>query len=140
MATDKRFLGTGWSFPPTFDSLTKGVTMVSAEIDIRQSLMILLGTTPGERVMQPSYGCGLRHLVFENLNQSTLTDIRDVIERAVRFFEPRIILNLVSIDDSDWIEGLLRIGLDYTIISTNTRNNLVYPLYLREGSGVGYRA
>jgi hypothetical protein len=140
VATDKRFLGTGWSFPPTFDSLTKGVTMVSAEIDIRQSLMILLGTTPGERVMQPSYGCGLRHLVFENLNQSTLTDIRDVIERAVRFFEPRIILNLVSIDDSDWIEGLLRIGLDYTIISTNTRNNLVYPLYLREGSGVGYRA
>jgi len=140
MATNKSFLGVGWGFPPAFDSLRKSAVMVAAEDDIAQSLRILMGTTPGERVMQPTYGCNLRHLMFEVINQSTLTDTRDVIERAIRFFEPRITLNAVVIDDTDWIDGLLRVLIDYTIVSTNTRTNLVYPVYLREGSAVGYQA
>ena len=140
MANDKSFLGVGWGFPPAFDSNTRAAMLVSADDDIQQSLHILMRTTPGERVMQPTYGCNLRHLVFEVMNQSILTDIRDTIERAIRFFEPRIILNAVVIDDSDWIDGVLKARLDYTIVSTNTRTNLVYPLYLREGSAAGYQA
>ncbi len=113
--------------------------MVSAEEDIRQSLQILMETTPGERVMQPNYGCDLRHLVFEVINQSTATDIRDTIERAVRLYEARVILEDVSIDTSDWIDGLLKVRLVYTIIQTNTRNNLVFPLYLLEGTSAGFQ-
>jgi len=134
------FLGTGWGFPPTFDHHTRAATLVSAEEDIAQSLRILFGTTPGERVMQPTYGCDLKFLVFEDIDEGILTDIKDAIERAVRFFEVRITLNDVTIDISDWLNGVLLINLDYTIRTTNTRNNLVYPLYLREGSGVGHQA
>ena len=75
MAETTDFLGVGWAFPPAFDDLAKGVRMVSAETDIRQSLVILLGTIPGERVMQPDYGCDLRRLVFEPINQNTITDL-----------------------------------------------------------------
>ena len=147
MAEDNSFLGRGWAFPPGFHHTSRGAVMASAEDDIAQSLRILFGTTPGERVMQPTYGCDLKFMVFEELNESTITDIRDAVERAVRFFEVRVTLNAVTVeegewqgDDRGWSEGVLRIVLDYTVRATNTRNNLVYPLYLREGSGVGRRA
>jgi phage baseplate assembly protein W len=137
---DKTFLGTGWAFPPSFEPATGAAMRASAEEDIAQSLRILFGTMPGERVMQPTYGCELKSMVFEEITTSTLTDIKDIVERAVRFFEVRITLNRIDVDESEAIEGVLRLVLDYTIRSTNTRSNLVFPLYLREGSSVGHRA
>lgn len=137
---DKTFLGTGWAFPPAFEPVTGGVMLASAEEDIAQSLRILFGTMPGERVMQPTYGCELKTMVFEELTTSTVTDIKDIVERAIRFFEVRITVNRIDIDESEWLEGVLRLVLDYTIRTTNTRSNLVFPLYLKEGSSVGRRA
>ena len=55
------WLGRGWSFPPEFDRQSLAVNMVSADADIAQSLTILLNTSPGERVMNPAYGCGKCH-------------------------------------------------------------------------------
>jgi hypothetical protein len=135
MNNELSFLGTGWSFPPEFNRRGK-VTMVSAEADIRQSLLILLGTTPGERVMQPTFGCGLRSQVYENINESTVTVLKDLIKRAILFFEPRVILHLIEIDQSRAYDGYLDIHLVYSIISTNTRHNIVYPFYFREGTDV----
>ena len=133
---DMSFLGKGWSFPPEFSKREKAVKMVTAEEDIKESLLILLSTSPGERLMQPTYGCGLKALIFENITESSLTEIRDVIERAVLFFEPRI--NLDSIDiDSDYIfDGLINIQLNYTIRMTNSRSNIVYPFYFKEGTNL----
>ncbi len=110
--------------------------MVSAEDDIRESLRILLSTSPGERVMQPAYGCGLRDLVFEGVTESTKTEIQDVVERAILFFEPRIELQGIEIDTTAVYDGLIAIELTYTIRSTNTRSNIVYPFYFREGTNV----
>lgn len=139
-AQDSSFLGTGWAFPPAFDPRSKQALMVSAARDIEQSLRILLGTTPGERVMQPEYGCGLKHLVFEAVDTNIVTEIKDLVAKAVLFHEARIDLEAVDVDDRDWTEGRLYLRLDYTIRSTNSRHNLVYDLYLREASGEGYRA
>lgn len=136
MAEDKSFLGTGWSFPPQFNKSAGGVIMVSLEDDIRESLKILLGTSPGERTMQPSYGCGLRDLVFGNVTASAVTELKDTIDRAILFFEPRIILNSVTIDTSEQFNGVLKINLDYTVRSTNSRSNMVYPFYFKEGTQV----
>jgi phage baseplate assembly protein W len=134
--TDSPFLGTGWSFPPQFDWRTKQAVLVSQAQDIEQSLMILLSTVPGERVMQPSYGCGLKRMVFETINESTVTEIKDIIARAVLFFEVRITLNDVQVETDAVLEGVLRLRLDYTIRTTNTRHNMVYPLYLLEGTAI----
>lgn len=136
MATDTQFLGTGWAFPPSFDWRSKEATLVSQVEDIEQSLRILLGTVPGERVMQPTYGCGLKRMVFETLNDSTATEIRDIVSKAILFFEVRITLHGVDLDWSEIAEGLLRLKLDYTVRTTNTRANMVYPFYLREGTNL----
>jgi phage baseplate assembly protein W len=135
VVADKSFLGTGWSFPPEF-SRRGAVHMVSAEEDIRQSLTILLGTAPGERVMQPSFGCGVKIQVFESINESTITVLKDVIWRAILFFEPRVTVDVIQSDSSHALEGRLEFNIQYTIISTNTRHNVVYPYYFREGSDV----
>jgi len=133
---DKTFLGTGWGFPPAFEGVACAARMVSAEQDVRESLHILLSTNPGERVMQPAYGCGIKRMVFETVNDSTVTEIKDIVAKAVLFFEVRITLHEIDIDWSDYANGVLRLKLDYTVRTTNTRTNMVYPLYLREGTNL----
>lgn len=147
---DRSFLGTGWSFPPLFERRQHGpaaqqrhqlrAALVAAEEDIQQSLRILLGTNPGERVMQPGYGCGIKRMVFEQLDESRLTEIRHLVEQAILFFEPRISVNAVALDTARLLEGELLIHIDYTVRTTNSRSNMVFPLYLREGTGLGAAA
>lgn len=130
MAADRNFLGTGWAFPPAFDGRTLDAVMVSDGQDVRESLRILLSTMPGERVMHPTYGCGLRRMVFEQVSESLLTEIRSLIEKAILFFEQRIVLERVDFDTDALFEGVLKIGLFYTLRSTSARDNMVFPLYL----------
>ena len=131
----RAWLGTGWSFPPDFNRRARDVTMVSEEEDIRQSLEILLSTTPGERIMNPAYGCGLKLLTFENISESTVTEIQDVISRAVLFFEPRVRVDTNEVDVEEFNRGIITIHLNYTIRITNSRANMVYPFYFQEGTG-----
>lgn len=136
MDSDKSFLGSGWGFPPAFDRRSKSARIVAGEEDIKESLRILMATSPGERVMQPAYGCGLKGHVFESINENTLTVIRDTIQRAVLFFEPRISLEVVEINTAESHEGVLHIKLVYTVRTTNSRSNLVYPFYFLEGTNI----
>ena len=136
MSRNKAFLGRGWTFPPEFHSRGKQAQMVSQEDDIQEALWILLSTVPGERVMRPTYGCGLKAMVFEAMSEPTLTEIRDVVERAILFFEPRIELESVELEIVDELGGHVDIHLEYTIRTTNSRANMVYPFYLREGTNL----
>jgi hypothetical protein len=133
--SDVPFLGTGWSFPPTFDKGGATVEMLSDEDDIRSSLEILLSTSTGERIMQPKYGCDLKRFLFEPLNTSMKTLIKDLVKKSILYFEPRVKLEDISLvtDDNN---GVLVITVEYTIISTNTRNNLVFPYYIKEGTNI----
>jgi phage baseplate assembly protein W len=135
---DKQFLGVGWGFPPQFHRQAgqTGVRMVTEDEDIRESLRILLSTRPGERVMQPGYGCGLHTMVFETVNESTVTEIRDLVERAILFYEPRINLEGIEVEMENVYDGRLDIRIDYRIRQTNTRSNMVYPFYFIEGTHV----
>jgi uncharacterized protein len=134
--SDQSFLGRGWGFPPAFDKRRKGVGMLEDEEDIQSSLHILLTTRIGERVMQPTYGCNLDELVFESLSSTFKSYIRDLVMSAILHHEPRIKLNSVELDDSRELEGFVMIEIDYTIRSTNTRFNYVYPYYINEGTDI----
>ena len=129
------FLGTGWAFPPEFNKASGSVEMAQGERDIQQSLEILLSTSIGERVMQPLYGCNLRDYQFEPLSNTFLGFLVDLVERAILFFEPRIVVENISITEPGdvlVVEGMVLISIDYVIAGTNSRYNYVYPFYLRE--------
>lgn len=108
--------------------------MVSDTVDIAESLRILLSTYPGERVMLPAYGCGLRRMVFEDISEQMMTEIKEMIRKAILFFEPRITLIRISTQLIDPLGGHLEISLDYNVRTTNTRHNLVYPFYLYQAT------
>ncbi len=129
------FLGTGWSFPPTFNREAGSVELVSDEEDIRQSLNILLSTTLGERVMQPRYGCDLTNYVFENMNSSVIGYLKDRVKNAILYYEPRIVAEKIEVtaaESFDLIEGKFTISIDYSIPGTNSRFNYVYDYYKNE--------
>ncbi len=130
---DKTFLGTGWSFPPTFNNNEGKVEMVSNAVDVLESLKVLVSTIPGERVMLSDYGCNLNPLLFENITASLFTKIRDTIGNAILRYEPRIILVDIQFTDGG-TEGVLNIEIDYIIRTTNSRQNFVFPYYLNEGT------
>lgn len=133
---EKSFLGHGWAFPPSFDDAITGVQMVSEIEDIRQSLMILISTTPGERIMTPAYGCDLNKMVFERITESTRYKIIALVERAILLFEPRITVNKTEVKLASVEPGILHIIVDFSVIQSNTRSNIVYPFYLNEGTHV----
>ena len=126
-------LGVGWAFPPQFE-ITGKVIVVADEVDIHESLLILLSTVPGERIMHPTFGCGLKALIFEQINESLLTKIRDVVTRSILLFEPRITLERLSFNQDEIADGLLKIEIFYFIRATQTPYNLVYPFYLDSGA------
>ena len=141
MATESNennpFLGTGWSFPPTFKTSLGGqVEMTSDEVDIDQSLEILLSTALGERVMLPEYGTNLERLLFEPLNTTTITYMRKLLTRAILKYEPRIEVEQIDLEGSNSLEGLVNIRIDYRVRTTNSRSNYVYPFYKAEGTNL----
>jgi uncharacterized protein len=131
---DRSFLGRGWSFPPTFSKQSGGLIMTSDEEDIKKSLEILLSTAIGERFLQPLYGCNLDEYVFEPFNATLSTEIRLTVKDAIDLYEPRLRLLAVRLDTGLMNEGRVDIAIEYQIISTNSRFNLVYPFYINEAN------
>jgi uncharacterized protein len=131
---ERAFLGTGWSFPPTFSRLGQGVEMVSEDRDIRESLWVLFSTALGERLLLPEYGSALWQLVFQNLTTSLMAQMEDAVRQAILYWEPRIDVDDVTIQADANLAGRVFITVEYTIRTTNARSNLVYPFYLQEGT------
>ena len=127
----RAFLGRGWAFPVEADP-SGDVVLAKYEEDIRQAVRIILGTSPGERVMRPDFGSGLRALAFEPLNTTTLALARQRVEQALIVWEPRIDQIQVRVTPEPPL-GRLLVEVDYRVRATNTFYNLVYPFYLLEG-------
>lgn len=143
-----KFLGQGWRFPPEFNvqldaegyATGPGNTgMIAGDADIHESLQILFSTFRGERILKPDYGVGIEEHVFDPTDETQLGDLRSQIEHAILFFEPRIKLSTISLDTSDVENGVLNIRIEYRIPAINSRSNIVYPMYFKEGTNIRAR-
>jgi len=130
------FLGTGWSFPPEFVLETGEVRMTSDEEDIHASLKILFGTAVGERFLNPKYGLDMHEMLFEPINTTMTTLLKDRIKIAILIYEPRIDLLSLDLNTSAQYEGRVSIVMEYAVRATNSRYNLVYPFYTTGGNEV----
>ena len=128
----RAFLGIGWAFPVC---LSGGrVLMSEYEKDIREAIFVILRTNPGERVMRPEFGAGLRDFLFESISTETIERLRTRVSQALIDFEPRIDVNSLAINVDTSEPNKLLIEMHYTVRATNTQHNLVYPFYLEEGT------
>lgn len=128
----KDFLGVGWKFPVGVD-VERKIAMSRYEEDIKEAILIILGTSKGERVMRPDFGCGIHDLVFAPINTTTVSLVESSVREGLTLYEPRIELIKVEASDKQSSEGKLLVSIDYRVRSTNNRFNLVYPFYLKEG-------
>lgn len=108
-------IGIGWSFPPHFDYLGGKVLMTTGEAEINGSLSVLFSTRLKERLFRPYYGSNLEEFLFKSLTTAAVNRMTDMIDRAVRKFEPRIRLRAIDIGRTVPAEGVLQIVLQYTI-------------------------
>lgn len=132
---NKGFLGRGWKFPVEFSRGNNSASLVQHEEDIKESLIILLTTIRGSRFLRPSYGTSVRTLIFEPLDTNTATFISEEIKKAILVHEPRVFVDKV-LATQESLNGTLEVSINYTIISSNTRSNLVFPFYLNEGTNI----
>jgi len=129
MIIEQDFLGKGIKSPV---GIKEGkIATSSGEELIRESIMIILGTAKGERVMRPDFGCDIYELVFAPNNTSTATLISVYVKEALLKWEPRIEVLNVTVEPDKEDGNKLNINIDYLIKTTNTKKNLVYPFYLR---------
>lgn len=135
MAEQNSILGRGWSFPVRFKKGSFTAELSEDEKDIRESLIILLKTSLGERVMRPDYGANMEDMLFEAINVTTASIIINRLKRAILFHEPRVKANNIDLVP-DRAEGRIQVTLEYTIIATNSRSNLVFPYYLDEATNI----
>ncbi len=136
MNTSDTFLGEGWSFPPHFDKKTGGLVTTTGIVDINKSLEILLSTRLGERIMLPGYGCNLEELLFQPLDVTLKTYIKELISNAILYYEPRIDTQEITLDATNELNGEILIKIEYVVRITNSRANMVFPFYKTEGTEV----
>ncbi len=134
MIAEENFLGRGWSFPPTFTK--EGVVMTAGVEDIERSLAILLSTHLRERVLTPEYGCNLTEFLFEPIDISLQTRVKELVKKAILYFEPRIDPLDVRLEQPPESLGMLLITVEFRVRATNTRYNYVYPFYQAEVSNL----
>lgn len=128
----RKFLGRGWTFPFSIEPDRGRVELSAYEADIKQSIYIILATAKGERQMRPDFGCGIHDLVFAAIDTGLIAQIKRDVEEALRKYEARIEVLLVSVDPTNHINGRLDVNIDYQIRLTNQAGNLVYPFYFKE--------
>src|SRR5574340_1694063 len=122
----RAFLGVGWAFPPRL-ALDGTVAEVAYEDDVREAILIILQTNPGERLMRPEFGAGLKDFVFEPVHPTTLARIRTRVESALVAFEPRIVVEQVAVTSDAAERNKVLVAITYRVRSTNVVQNLVYP-------------
>ena len=124
------WLGTGLQFPITPTMSGGRMPTVQGMDRVRQSIDTVLATEPGERVMMPEFGCGLRRFLMAPNTVGTRTAIQNEVSEALTLWEPRIRLTEVSVEPGEE-PTLVWIDIRYVRLVDLVPANLVYPFYLR---------
>jgi len=127
------FIGQGVSFP--LQVTRQGSLALSAEdLNIRESIVIILMTDLGERVYRPNFGCRLSELAFAPMNRETLTLMRIWVQEALEQWEPRIIVRQVlTLPRQE--EGRVDLIIQYEIRANHDQRSMVFPFYLKSEEG-----
>lgn len=101
---------------PITKDFTDGYSMIdNFEELIKQNLKMLILTAPGERVMEPDFGVGLRNFLFEHFNNQTFTSIDAAIRSQVLKYMPIVTIINISFEGSDMDSNLLGLRLFYSV-------------------------
>lgn len=130
MSNERDFLGKGLRFPVSIN-LNGGVSSSQLEENVRQSIFIILGTAPGERLFRPDFGCRIHDLMFAPNNDITAARAEVYCEEALYKYEPRISQVACAAAANPDQPNRLDVRVEYVIAGKNDKRNLVFPFYLK---------
>jgi phage baseplate assembly protein W len=128
-ARSQEFLGRGLSFPLQVNARGE-LALSDGDRDIEESIRIILGTRPGERVMRPTFGCRAQELLFEPRDVATETLLRKYVVEALAMWEPRIEVIAVYVYTEDTLDGAIFVEIEYIVSATHNQRSIVYPFFL----------
>jgi uncharacterized protein len=111
-------------------SRTGGIEMAEDRGSVRQAILLLLTTLPGERVMRPDYGCLLHKLVFAPNDDTTAGLAIHYVETALKRWESRIDILRVDASRNQEDPGRLDIMLEYRVRATQAVDGLTFSMTL----------
>ena len=111
-----------------------GLVMVGDRAAVRQALLLLLLTRPGERVMRPTYGCELHKLLFWPNDDTTAGLAIHYVRQAVQRWEPRVDHLRVDATRNPDNPARLDITMEYRVRSTGEEDRLSVQLRLDGGA------
>jgi len=130
-------IGRGWAFPPRVGP-NGGLLLTNERNELNEALHVILSTSPGQRVMRPTFGCRLHELVFAPNDSQTAAQARRFVEEALGMWEPRVNVLNIRVYPDPRERFRLVIEVDYEVKATRDQRTLVYPFFLipeEQGSG-----
>jgi phage baseplate assembly protein W len=119
---DLDFLGKGWNFPFQYDQANGSVLFSTGLENIRQNILIILGTRQGERQMMPKFGCRIHELLFAPNNQTTISTAATYVREAIHSWEPRV--EIQDVEASFASTGSIQIRISYRVRATSSVEHL----------------
>jgi phage baseplate assembly protein W len=129
MITPLTFLGKGWNIPLRPGERSHRLEYSDGPEKVRQSIRIILDTEPGERIMRPDFGCGLRRSLMKPNTSATRALLQREVLLALKAWEPRIDVQSVAVTPGD-DPALVLIEIFYAHKRDGRQGNFVYPFYL----------
>lgn len=120
----------------SFSADTYQVSITAYELNINESMRLILFTALGERNMEPEFGAGLQRFMFRKMDATLKGEIITAIKMALLLNEPRITVTKVDVEFTDPYNGLVEITIGYLYIEANTRHNHTFPFCLTEGTNL----
>lgn len=114
---------------------TGRIDMVEEEASVRQAILLLLSTTPGERVMRPDYGCALERLVFSPNDDTTAGLAIHFVRRALNRWEPRIDVLRLDAERNEADPTRLDLILEYRVRASQREGRIDVPVRLAGEEG-----
>jgi phage baseplate assembly protein W len=121
--------GISVKLPLTYNSFDGPYTLNKKTKEaVRQNFKNLVLTAPGERVMDPQFGVGMRNYLFEQMNDRLFTKLSERIRTQVRSYLPFVFVEHITFDSMDTKEGIgpneLQVTIQYNILPLDAEDTL----------------
>lgn len=118
-----RMFGKGLAFPLRVGDDGR-IAWSEGQLNVEESIRVILTTEPRERLFRPEFGAGLRGFMFQPNTVTTRHQISDRITRALARWEPRVqVLSVETVPDAGDPEAAIS-TINYRLVATQAPQTL----------------
>ncbi len=114
--------------PLTLDSGDGYTSIKTLKTLIKQNFKMLILTNPGERVMEPEFGVGIKLFLFENFQSDVYAKIDTRIKEQVEKYLPIIEISSIEFGIAEIGNNSLGLRIEYIIPDIATRDLLEFTI------------